>query len=245
MIAAMRMALLPLFALLLAAAAPSDEARRLMETGQELRAYQLIEAASNRGDVDAVDYLAWFFETGRVVARDLPRAAQLYRRAAECRPAPCPMAARSDARRGRRHPGKSGRSLRLDPSRRRSGQPGRLRQPRRHVCQRPRRRGRFRSVDALVSRGGGAGFAHGFYGVGVLYTLGQGVPRDEREGLAWMLCAATLGDESAARHIEDYHVEPGQSGAVIARANAIFRELGQGNRRVHVEDVDAPPVPVT
>lgn len=245
MIGAMRAALLPLFALLLAAATPSDEARRLMDAGEELRAYQLIEAASNRGDIDAVGYLAWFFESGRVVARDLPHAAALYRRAAEA---------------GQRHAQwrlgvmlDEGDGIPENPAEafvwiRRAAEQG---SPAAFASLGVMyANGRGVAVDFAQSmhwyrRAAGQGYAHGFYGVGVLYTLGQGVRRDEREGLAWMLCAATLGDESAARHIEDYRVGPGQSGAVIARANAIFRELGQGNRRVHVEDAEAPPVPVT
>ena len=53
-----------------------------MGRGEEQRAFALVEAASARGDVDAIDYLAWFYEKGRFVAAGSP-ARGLYRRAAE------------------------------------------------------------------------------------------------------------------------------------------------------------------
>ena len=80
----MRLLALPLASAFLLAASPvTDQARELMDRREEQRAFALVEDAANQGDVDAIDYLAWFYDEGRYVSRDQARAARLYRQAAE------------------------------------------------------------------------------------------------------------------------------------------------------------------
>jgi TPR repeat protein len=81
--------------------------------------------------------------------------------------------------------------------------------------------------------------AHGFYGVAVLHTRGQGVAEDPQEGLAWMLCAATLGDEEAQRASVEYGLDSAATTAAATRANAIFAELGITGPHVEFRDFDA------
>src|SRR5262245_49647955 len=79
----MRIPLLALLAFFLIAATPAEEAERLLGQGQDRPAFELIERAAAGGDVEAVDYLGWFYDNGRAVAQDQPRAVGLYRQAAE------------------------------------------------------------------------------------------------------------------------------------------------------------------
>ncbi|HYI63419.1 MAG TPA: tetratricopeptide repeat protein [Allosphingosinicella sp.] len=237
---AMRRILLPFLSLALIAASPaSDEARQLMEAGQEARAFALVEAAAALSDDDAVDYLAWFYDTGRYVAQDQPRAARLYRQAAE---------------RGQRHAQwrlgvmlDTGEGVAEDP---------------REAFQWISRAAAQGSPRAIVSMGvmyatgrgvvrdyaqsrryylaaARLGQAHGFYGVGVLYAGGQGVAADQQESLAWMLCAATLGDEEAQRASERFQLDSAATTAAAQRANEIFAELGITGHRIRFRDLDA------
>jgi TPR repeat protein len=231
--------------LLIAASPASDEALRLMNQGQEQRAFTLVEQASAGGDLDALDYLAWFYDVGRYVARDQVRAAALYRRAAEG---------------GQRHAQwrfgvmlDLGLGVAEDPDEAfrwilRAADQGSLNATVSLGVMYAN--GRGVPVDYAQSmhyyrEGARQGAAHGFYGVGVLYTRGQGVAEDRQEGLAWMLCAATMGDEDARRASETYHLDSAATTAAAERANAIFREFGFTNYHVRFRDLDAERPPTT
>jgi len=49
----MRRLVLPLFVFLLVAAAPVDDAQRLLEAGQERPAFEIVERSASAGDIDA------------------------------------------------------------------------------------------------------------------------------------------------------------------------------------------------
>lgn len=236
----MRWHFLPFLSLALIAASPaSDEARQLMDAGQDARAFALVEAAATSGDDDALDYLAWFYDTGRFVAQDRPRAARLYRQAAE---------------RGQRHAQwrlgvmlDLGEGVAEDPVEAfqwisRAAAQG---SPRATVSMGVMyATGRGVGRDYAQSRryylaAARMGEAHGFYGVGVLYSLGQGVEADQQEALAWMMCAASLGDEDARRAAERFHLDSAAMTAAADRANAIFAEFGITGHRVQFRDFDA------
>jgi uncharacterized protein len=241
-----RFLLLPVLLGLIAASPASDQALQMMNRGEEQQAFALIERASGGGDRDAIDYLAWFYDTGRVVVRDEARAATLYRRAAEA---------------GQRH-AQWRLGVMLDTG---TGVPENPAEAflwiRRAADQNSP--AAFTSLGVMYANGRGvpvdyalsmrwyltavrARQAHGFYGVGVLHTFGQGVPEDRQEGLAWMLCAATMGDETAAGFVERYHLSSEGTTAAAARANAIFHEYGLDDYHVQFRDFDAErAVPTT
>lgn len=235
--------LLSLFLPLLIAASPaSEEARGLMEQGQEQRAFTLIEEAAARGDSDAIDYLAWFYDNGRYVPQDQPRAVLLYRRAAEA---------------GQRH-AQWRLGVMLDLGEGIAENPDEaFRWIRRAVDQ----GSSAALVDLAVMYANGRGVpvdyaqamhwylaaarlsrAHGFYGVAVLYTRGQGVTENRQEGLAWMLCAATLGDEEAQQASVEYRLDSAATTAAASRANAIFAGMGITGHHVAFRDFDAERV---
>lgn len=236
----MRRIVLSALSLLLAAASPAtDEARELLDRGQEQSAFQVVERASDRGDVDAIDFLAWFYDAGRTVAADKARAARLYRQAAE---------------RGNRHAQwrlgvmlDLGEGVAEDPDAAflwigraaAQGSPdgnaslGVMYANGRGVT---RDYARSRQHYLEAARLGSAG---GFYGIAVLHTLGQGVPENRPEGLAWMFVAATLGDERAERAAEQYGLDSATTTQAANRANQILRDYGYANRRVRFRDIDA------
>ncbi len=236
----MRTLLLPLFSALLVAASPeSEEAERLIAQGQAQPALSLLEAALARGDADAINYLASLYDTGRVVAQDVPRAASLYRRAAQM---------------GQSHAQwrlgvmlDTGEGVGEDPDeamlwiRRAADQGSAVAFASLGVMH---ANGRGTPVDYAASRrayleAARRGEAGGFYGVAILHSNGQGVARDEREGLAWMLVAATLGDQRAPGAAETYGLDPADTNAAAARAEEILREYGYTNHRVLFRNLDA------
>lgn len=242
----MRRIVLAAFSLLLIAASPAtDEARRLLDRGEELGAFQLVERASGGGDVDAIDFLAWFYDAGRVVAADKARAARLYRQAAERGHlrAQWRLGVMLDL----------GEGVAEDPAEaflwisRAAAQGSALGHASMGTMY---ANGRGVARDYARSRqhyleAARLGEAGGFYGVGVLHTHGQGVPEDLEEGLAWMLAAATLGDERAQRAATQFDLDSAATTRAAARANRILTEYGHADR-VRFRDQDAErAAPVT
>lgn len=225
-------------ALFLIAAAPEDEARELMDAGQPLRAFE-IDAAAAQGDIDAIDYLAWFYDEGRVVHQDRVRAAALYRQAADRgqRHAQWRLGVMLDLAQGvAEDPVEAVRLFRLAVD---QGSPnahvslGVMYATGRGV---PRDYGESRRHYLEAAR---LGEPHGFYGVGVLYSNGEGVAADRQEALAWTLVAATLGDSEAARAAENFNLGSEATAAAVERANAILWEYGYQGMRVEFRDIDA------
>ncbi len=224
------------------AAGPAEDARELMEAGREADAFQLVDRAAAQGDAGAINYLAWFYDHGRVVAQDRARAAQLYHRAAE-----------ADHRHAQWRYGVMldlGQGVAADPIAavswfRRAADQG---SPDAQVSlgvMYATGRGVERDLAEAMRRYRNAarlGAEHGFFGVGIMHYQGEGVPADPVEGLAWLLVAATLGDEEAESAIN----EAGMSNALpsdaieraIARANVISREHGHDGVNVRFENLD-------
>ncbi len=217
-----------------------------MDSGNESAAFALIDEAARDDDVDAVNYLAWFHDEGRVVPRDRVRAAALYRLAANGghRYAQWRLGVMLD----------TGDGVVEDPAEAfvwigRAAEQG---SPRAMV-----------SMAVMYANGRGVernyalslryylaaahlGEPHGFYGVGVIYNNGEGVPQDAVEALAWFLCSAALGDEEAEDAVRTTELDPASSFAAVERANEILAEFGIDDLRIEYESPDAEGgLPVT
>ena len=210
----------------LVAAAPADDARELMKQGKAKEAFALVEQAANAGDNDAIDYLAWFYDTGDVVPRDYPKAAKLYE---------------SAAKRGNRHAQwrlgvmlDLGLGVEADPDSAfrwfvKATEQG---SPAAHASLGLMyAMGRGVAVDYKASmrhyrEAARLGEPHGFYGVGILHARGEGVPADLAEAAAWMIVAGGLGDEDAKRLLEGDAFASLDPEAATRRANEILREFG-------------------
>jgi len=227
----MRSLLLALAPFLLAAASPAtDEAQRLLDAGEEARAFATVEAASRTGDAAAVDFLAWFYDEGRHVPQDRPRAARLYRQAAEAGDAHAQwrLGVMLDL----------GEGVAEDPVealawiRRAAGADF----PDGHASLAVMyANGRGVAVDYAASlrhylRAAELGAAAGFYGVGVLHALGQGVSADRIEAGAWFLAALVQRDERAPPALGQLDLDAGEMRRAIARGNEILARFGREER---------------
>jgi hypothetical protein len=235
----MKLALLPLLFLSLAAFAPLDEARLLIEAGKLDQAYALAREHSDAGDPSAHEALAWFLDEGKVVAKDRAAAARLFRAAAQA---------------GRMHSQwrlgvmlDTGDGVAADPVEA-------LRWLEKAAAQDyppamvsmavMNATGRGMPVDygkarAWYEKGARRGHPHGFYGMGVLLANGQGVERNMVESLAWMLVSANLGNREASASLEAYHLSREDVLRAGDRANAIAREYGQPELKFDVRAPDA------
>jgi hypothetical protein len=221
-----RLLLLPLFAFFAVAAGPAEEARRLLDAGQEREAFEMAERAAALDDLGAIHLLGWFYDEGRVVAQDDARAAGLYRRAAER------GHAESQWRLGVLHD--AGEGVRDDPAEavrlfRRAAAQGFARAHTSMGVMHATGRGVPRDYgEAMRSYREGArlGDAHGFYGVAVLYGRGEGVPTDPIEAFAWAAVSASMGDEEGERVVQSVPLDPASMERAVARANEIIRETG-------------------
>jgi uncharacterized protein len=226
----MRLVLLPWLALLLAAASPAAErATALLERGEDQAAFELIEAAAP-DDPEALDYLAWFYDQGRYVPQDRPRAASLYRQAAD---------------RGQAHAQwrlgvmlDTGEGVDEDPDealvwlRRAVAQD----HPEGHASlavMYANARGVERDYDRAMHhylRSAELGSSGGFFGIGVLHALGQGVAEDRIEAGAWFLIALMLDDDRANGALDELVLNAAETERAVARGNAILERLGRSER---------------
>ena len=83
------------------------------------------------------------------------------------------------------------------------------------------------------------GSSGGFYGIGVLYALGQGVQRDDVEAGGWFIVATILEDERGAPAMERLDLSADEMRRATARAQAILREFGR-DERIQYEEPSAP-----
>lgn len=238
----MRALLLPFLALfLVATATPSQDASRLLEQGRDAQAFRLVERAADGGDLEALNFLAWFHDTGRYVRQDHAEAARLYRRAA-----------------ARGHANAQWRlGVMLDMGQGVAENPEEaLLWIRRAAAQdHPEgnaslavmyANGRGTQVDYAQARryyrrAAELGTSAGFYGMGVLHALGQGVPADRLEGAAWFIVATILRDERSEAAMRRLNLGSDELRRATARANAILGEFGRTERITHEDD----PSPVT
>ncbi|UNU45219.1 sel1 repeat family protein [Sphingopyxis sp. YF1] len=84
----------------------------------------------------------------------------------------------------------------------------------------------YAKANSLYEAAAAAGEARGFFGVGLLYLDGQGVPRDGETAAAWFSVATALGDPSAKAMTD--RLLAGQKTDVLDRiaekANAIYAQ---------------------
>jgi TPR repeat protein len=97
--------------------------------------------------------------------------------------------------------------------------------------------GRGGPVDYAASmqayrRAAQLGERHGFFGVGVLYLLGQGVAEDRVTAASWFMASAVQGDEDAQNALRE--VVPGLSRPefrqAVAKANEVLQQHGLPQR---------------
>lgn len=60
-----------------------EQWRMLLKDGKDVEAVAAVRKQADRGDAEALDFLGWFYDTGRGVAKDPKRAAEIYQQAAE------------------------------------------------------------------------------------------------------------------------------------------------------------------
>ena len=226
-------------ALLSVAAAPVDDAAKLIEASRGKEAVAILEKAAATKDADAADYLAQLYDVGEEVSQDLSHAATLYRQAAELgnTHAQWRLGVMLDMGEGVKENPKEA----VEWFRKAAAQGDRsaivslavMHSMGRGVTQ------DFRESMRLYREAARRGEPHGFYGVGILHARGEGVPEDRTEAFAWMLAAATTGDRQAKELIEKeaFIDEDGQKAA--ERANEILREFGHESKRVQFRDLDA------
>jgi hypothetical protein len=214
-----------------------------MDAGQERQAFELIERAAAAGDVDAVDYLGWFYDHGRVVARDLARAVSHYRRAAEGgqRHAQWRLGVMLDL----------GEGVAPDPVEavrwfRKAADQGSSNAIASLAAMYANGRGvaqDFSEAQRLYREAARRTNPAGFFGMGVLFMHGQGVQRDRVESLAWMLAAATLGDERAQDVVPKFGLPVEETERAVTRGNDILQEHGLGNHQIKFRNLDVEGEP--
>lgn len=219
-----------------AAAAPSafaspatDEARRLLAQNQDAAAFERVESASRRGDMDATALLGWFYDTGRHVAQDHARAAELYRRAMRDNPSvQWRLGVMYDL----------GQGVAEDPA---------------QAVRLFREAAREDDVNAMVSlgvmyangRGVAADYAEamrhyrraaergagpGFLGIGMLHQYGLGVLPSASEAAAWYLAAHALRDTRARQLLGALGLDQAAIGQAAGRANQILESFRRRER---------------
>jgi len=96
----------------------------------------------------------------------------------------------------------------------------------------------FAEAERLYREAARQGNRAGFYGLGVLHSNGQGVVQDPVEGLAWMLVAATLGDERGREAAEAYGLPHDETVRAVERANVLAREYRLDGVRIEFRNLD-------
>jgi TPR repeat protein len=224
---------LALFWLALVAASPvTDEARRLLSERRDAEAYQRVESASRRGDVDATALLGWFYDAGRHVPRDYARAAEIYRRVARENPS-------VTWRLGVMHD--EGQGVPADPEEavrlfRRAAAEN---DPNAHASLGVMYvNGRGVRTDYSLAmrharRAAELGSAAGYFGVAWLYHYGLGVARSTDEAAAWYLAAHAMRDFRARDQITGLRLDAAATARAVSRANQLLQSY---RRRERVAD---------
>lgn len=189
----------------------------------------VVEADAAAGQPEALSALGWLHETGRGVASDRVKAAELYRTAI----------AKGDAF------GQWRLGVMIDEG----TAPGTKEQAvalfRRAAAQKSP--GATASLGVMYATGRGVerdyevamryyqaaarmGSAHGMEGIGVLYANGQGVTRNVPEALAHWLVAAAAGDQDAAALLERFmpDEDAAEAAPIYARASVLADIYGIG-----------------
>lgn len=225
---------------LVLAAAPAEDVAAVMDRGQSESAFDRARSASQAGQVEGDEALAWFYETGTFVPRDEARAVSLYRRAAEAGRAESQwrLGVMLDEGRGvsADEPGKAlawFASAALQGHAKAHASLGVM-----YATGRGTDLDYGKAMESYLSAAR-LGEPHGFYGVGLLFALGQGVERDDAEAAAWLFAAYQMGDVQAEAPLMQLidELDDAAIDAIADRAVAIADAL---DARI-VEDVRAGP----
>lgn len=212
-----------------AASPATDEARRLLAQRQDERAFQRVETAARRGDMDAVALLGWFYDTGRHVPRDYARAAEHYRRAMRDNPSvQWRLGVMYDLGQGvPENPAEAVRLFRQAASEGDANANASL-----GVMY---ANGRGVPADYAQSmryyrRAAELGAGAGFLGVGLLYQHGLGVARQPNEAAAWYLAAHALRDTRARELLGSVGLSPAATQQAAIRANQLLQSYRRRER---------------
>ena len=212
-----------------AASPATDEARRLLEQNQDAQAFERVDAASRRGDEDAVALLGWFYDTGKHVPRDYARAADLYRRAMRENPSvQWRLGVMHDL--GQGVPENPQEAVRL--LRQAAGEDDANANASLAVMYANGRGVRTDHVQAMryYRRAAELGASAGFLGVGILYHYGLGVARSTDEAAAWYLAAHALRDTRARELIGQLALSSAASQQAVGRANLLLQSFRRRER---------------
>ena len=213
-----------------AAASPAtDEARRLIAARQEAQAFERVDAAARRGDMDAVALLGWFYDTGRHVQRDYVRAAELYRRSMRDNPSvQWRLGVMHDLGQGMpENPAEAIRLFRMAAAEGDANANASL-----GVMY---ANGRGVPVDYQLSmrhyrRAAELGAASGFLGIGMLHHHGLGVARQPNEAAAWYLAAHALRDTRARELLGTLGLDQPTTQLAASRANQLLQSFRRRER---------------
>ncbi|MBD3729103.1 MAG: sel1 repeat family protein [Sphingomonadales bacterium] len=217
----------------------TDRASDLLRDGKDAEAFELVEQGASMGDAEAVDFLAWFYDSGRHVPQDLASAARLYRQSAA--------------------QGVPHAQWRLGVMIDEGSAPGSLEEAvslfRQSAAQDftnawsslgvMQASGRGTPLDYVAARksfetAARMGNVHAFNEIGVMFINGEGVAVDPQEAAAWFAIAATHGDKAAQHYLTtgftDFDIDPDK---LAERATEIAREYGL------LDDSDRPDPSVT
>ena len=211
----------------------TDDARRLLAQRQDQQAFERVEGAARRGDIDAVALLGWFYDTGRYVPQDRTRAAQLYQRAVQDNPSvQWRLGVMYDLGQGvAENPREAIRLFRMAAGDNDDNANASL------AVMYANGRGvptDYTQAMRYYRRAAELGGSAGFLGVGLLYHYGLGVSRSPSEAAAWYLAAHAMRDTRARDLIRTLGLDRAATQAAVARGNQLLQSY---RRRERVADV--------
>ncbi len=211
--------------LLLTAAGPVDDWKTLLEAGKDSEAFELVGKAAATGDATALDWMGWFYDTGRAVKADPAKAAAYYRQAAEKgephaqwrygvmldTPEGVPLDSVEAMRWFRKSATQGFGNAYVSMGVMYSGGRGVTRD--------------YAKALDCYRQGAKLHNVHAFNEIGIVYLNGEGVPPDKIEAAAYFIIAATSGDKRAQENLQTLSAI-GEEGLKRAadRATALSKE---------------------
>jgi hypothetical protein len=205
----------------------NDDVRALLKADRLSDAFALSEERAAAGDPEGDQSLAWFYDTGKHVAKDKVRAAEHFRKCADAGLKHCQWRLGVMLDVGDGIPTNVGDAFNyLSASARQEYGLAHASLGLMYAT------GRGTVVDYKKSMesyrtAARLGEAHGFFGVGVLYNLGQGVPKDRLRSFAWFLVAHFQGDEQGQKAMDNVGKDFSEDELkqAVEIANEIMREF--------------------
>ncbi|HEY0116743.1 MAG TPA: tetratricopeptide repeat protein [Allosphingosinicella sp.] len=229
----LRSFLLAIWLFSVAASPATDEARRMLQQNQDAQAFERVESASRRGDLDAVALLGWFYDSGRHVPRDFARAAEIYRRVVRDNPSvQWRMGVMHDLGQGvPENPQEAVRLFRQAATAAESAVSANANASLAVMYA----NGRGVRTDYTLAmrhyrRAAELGGSAGFLGVGLLYHYGLGVSRSPNEAAAWYLAAHALRDTRAPQLLTALGLDRGATVQAVSRANQLLQSYRRRER---------------